>query len=213
MNVGLKPWKGLLWFDNHLFVKTEDSNIRQIDASTWSTISEWSVPRDNHSWIALPQHGKFIVYSTKDNITFWDTSTHTQLALIPRSSENGPIAFSPDDRRLQLFDGKRTSLSRLFLLSKYVLRSSSVFPHLNIFPFLIHKEPDIRIGNAALEAWKGGQFKKADKLLTAAIPRSIGTAHHVLASRALVRARLQQWDTALVDAEKVFSLYSHTYIR
>ena len=27
VNVGLKPWKGLLWFDNHLFVKTEDSNI------------------------------------------------------------------------------------------------------------------------------------------------------------------------------------------
>ena len=114
---------------------------------------------------------------------------------------------------LQLFHGKRTSLSRLFLLSKYALRSSSVFPHLNTFPFLIHKEPDIRIGNAALEAWKGGQFKKAEKLLTAAIPRSIGTAHHVFASRALVQARLRQWDTALVDAEKVFSLYSHTYIR
>lgn len=29
------------------------------------------------------------------------------------------------------------------------------------------------------------------------------TAHHILASRALVRARLQQWDTAIEDAEEV----------
>ena len=98
VKVELVPWRGLLWFDCHLFVTTKDSKITQIDASTGSAISEWSVPYDYSSWIALPQHGKFIACSTKDKITFWDTSTHTHLAHIPRRSERGPIAFSLDNQ-------------------------------------------------------------------------------------------------------------------
>ena len=66
----------------------------------------------------------------------------------------------------------------------------------------MHKEPDIRIENAALDAWKNVQLANAEGLLTAAISTSKNTAH-ILASRALVRARLQQLDAALVDAEKV----------
>ena len=65
---------------------------------------------------------------------------------------------------------------------------------------------DIRTENAALDAWKSGRLADAETLLTAAIPRSTGTAYHVLANRALVRARLRQWDAALVDAEEVPSL-------
>ena len=71
---------------------------------------------------------------------------------------------------------------------------------------LIYKDPDICIENAALDAWKNGQLTDAETLLTAAIPRSTGTAHYVLASRALVRACMRQWDAALVDAEEVTSL-------
>ena len=98
VKLGLNPLCGLLWFNNHLFVKIKDSKIRQIDASTGSTVSEWPVPGTD-SCIALPQHRKFIAYSTGANITFWDTSTHIQLGLIPRSSLTRPsIAFSPDDR-------------------------------------------------------------------------------------------------------------------
>ena len=40
-------------------------------------------------------------------------------------------------------------------------------------------------------------------LLTATITVSSHPSHHVLASRALIRARLQDWDAALVDAKKV----------
>ena len=67
----------------------------------------------------------------------------------------------------------------------------------------------MRIKRAALYAWKNDQLTKAEALLTAAIPMSEDMTHDVLASRALVRARLQQWDAALVDAEEVRSLYSH----
>lgn len=64
--------------------------------------------------------------------------------------------------------------------------------------------PDAQIDDAALDSWKRDQFENAEALLTAAIPKSQNPSHHVLASRALVRARLLQWDSAVVDAEKVF---------
>ena len=40
--------------------------------------------------------------------------------------------------------------------------------------------------------------------MTASINQSQNPSHHVLASRALVRTRLQRWDVALLDAEMVF---------
>jgi hypothetical protein len=73
------------------------------------------------------------------------------------------------------------------------------------------QEPDIQIDDAALDLWKHDQLKNADALLTAAIPGSRNANHDVLGSRALVRARLQDWDAALVDAEEVLAaLFSHT---
>ena len=46
--------------------------------------------------------------------------------------------------------------------------------------------------------------------MTAAIPEARNPNQHVLACRALVRARLRQWDAALVDAEEVLvPLFSH----
>ena len=49
----------------------------------------------------------------------------------------------------------------------------------------------------------------AEASLTTALPRSKN--HHVLASRALVRTRLGQWDAAIIDAEEVFLvLLSHS---
>ena len=72
------------------------------------------------------------------------------------------------------------------------------------------QEPDFQIDNAALDLWKQDQLTNADALLTTIMTAS-NTSPHVLASRALVRARLQEWDAALADAEMVFvALLSHT---
>jgi hypothetical protein len=72
------------------------------------------------------------------------------------------------------------------------------------------QEPDIRIDDATLDSWQLDQLDNADALLTAAITESRNTHHHALASRALVRAHLRQWDAALVDAEQVLvALFSH----
>ena len=71
------------------------------------------------------------------------------------------------------------------------------------------REPEFEIDDALLDLWKQDQLTDAEALLTAAITTS-NTTHHVLASRALVRARRREWDTALVDAEMVFvALLSH----
>ena len=65
------------------------------------------------------------------------------------------------------------------------------------------QEPDIQIDDAALHSWKHNQLANAEALLTAAIHESRNPIHHALASRALVRARLRQWDAAIADATKV----------
>ena len=65
------------------------------------------------------------------------------------------------------------------------------------------QEPDIQIVDAALHSWKHNQLANAEELLTATILES-RQSHDALASRALVRARLRQWDAAITDATEVF---------
>ena len=50
-------------------------------------------------------------------------------------------------------------------------------------------------------------MEKVDALLTAALPTSRDPSHDTLASRALVRARLRQWDAAIADANEVSSSF------
>ena len=85
---------GLLWFDDHLLVLFDDK-IKKFDAYTGSTVSEFPVPHVHyHSCIALPKHRAFIAYSTYRSLTLWDTSTHSQLALIRHPKGIRSIAFS-----------------------------------------------------------------------------------------------------------------------
>jgi WD40 repeat protein len=91
---------GLLWSNNHLFV-VSTNKIKEFEASTGSEVSEWLVPDSNsNSCISLPKHGKFIAYSTKDTVTFWDTSTHAQLGLIQQPQAICSIVLAPDLRFL-----------------------------------------------------------------------------------------------------------------
>ena len=117
--VSVTPWHntGLLWFNNDLFI-VSDSTIKQFEASTGSSVSEWPVPDSTPiSCIVLPKHGEFIAYSTSRTVTFWDTATRSQLGLIQHPRDILSIALSPDDRFLVIVekDGKITinSLSRI----------------------------------------------------------------------------------------------------
>lgn len=81
----------------------------------------------------------------------------------------------------------------------YVFQQDSI--PLSVHP--IFQEPDIQIDDVALDYWKRDQLEHAEAVLTAKITASQNTTQHLLASRALVRTRLRNWDAALVDAEMV----------
>ena len=70
------------------------------------------------------------------------------------------------------------------------------------------QEPDIQINDSddVFNSWKHDQLATAEALLTSAILESSNPSHHLLTNRALVRARLEQWNAALIDAETVFIL-------
>ena len=67
------------------------------------------------------------------------------------------------------------------------------------------QEPDIQINDSddVFSSWKHDQLATAEALLTS---ESSNPSHHLLINRALVRARLEEWDAALIDAETVFIL-------
>ena len=220
---------GLLWFSHCLFV-TSGSKIKQFDASTGSLVSEWPAPNgDITSCISLSQHGEFITYSTNHAVTFWDASTHAQLGLLQHPQDICSVALSPD-RFLAIGRDEKIifeSLSHNFvsvpldysvselLSSFHSAQNSTTFKLFPVYPpshdtHHTFQEPVIQIDDAALDLWKNDQLENAETLLTAAILESENPSHHVLASRALVRARLQQWDASLVDAETVLvALFSH----
>jgi WD40 repeat protein len=100
IKVKVSPWysTSLLWSNQQLFVVSENE-IKQIDASTGSAVSEWLVPGGNKFRpIALATHGEFIVHSTRHTVTFWGASTHAQVGLIKHPEDILSIALSPDDR-------------------------------------------------------------------------------------------------------------------
>jgi WD40 repeat protein len=131
---------------------------------------------------------KFIAYSTRDTLTFWDTGTHTQLSFIQHPRDIRSVAASPDDRFLAIGGAS----------GKINIHSLSHITDSMPLSRLLH--PNIRIDDAALHSWKHNQLANAEALLTPAIHKSRNPSHHALASRALVRARLRQWDAAIADA-------------
>ena len=114
---------GLLWSNNHLFV-ISDSTIKEFGASTGSAISEWPVASADHlSRIALAQHGEVIVYATNDTVTFWDTSTHTQLGFIQHPQDISSIALSPDSRFLAICEhGGKITIESLSCITVSIYR-------------------------------------------------------------------------------------------
>ncbi|KAF8129297.1 hypothetical protein EV363DRAFT_1400038 [Boletus edulis] len=164
----------LLWFDNHLFVISDDE-IKRFEASTGTEVSRWSVPRDGaFPCIVLPRHGEFITYSSGNTVTCWDTSTHTQLSHIQQPEAIISLALSPDDRLLAIgLPGKITSIAH----HSYIT-------------------------DAALRSWEQNCLVDVEASLTETTSDTRDKRHLALATRALVRSQLQYWDLAIEDAEK-----------
>ncbi|KAF8552627.1 hypothetical protein OG21DRAFT_1498291 [Imleria badia] len=183
---------GLLWFNNHLFV-VSDRKIKEFEASSGATVSDWPVTNTSGSSCIALSHGEFIAYSTKRTVTFWDTLTHTQLGLIQYPSDIIYIAFSPDDQFLAIGgrDGKITTKN----LKDVLLPSYSSLPF-------------IQISNAAFDSWKRDQLADTEASLTETITKSRHKNHLTFAIRALTRVQLRHSDLAIEDSGKSIKICS-----
>ena len=89
---------GILWFNDYLYV-VSSSEIKELDPSTGSIITEWPIPGDKICCpIAIPEHGTFIAYSTGQTLTLWDVVSHTQLGLVEHHGDINSITLSPGNR-------------------------------------------------------------------------------------------------------------------
>ncbi|KAF8551263.1 YVTN repeat-like/Quino protein amine dehydrogenase [Imleria badia] len=213
IRVKLIKFYGLLWQSNgHLLAVStfnDDTSeafrhakmFYQIDASTGTILAKWTVPDRDYHWgkVATPKHGEFIAYTIGHTVTILDASTRTQLGLIQHSQDIASIALSPDGRFLAI--GERGASGKIVIKNLSCFTYAGV-PLPRIYPLPSFQEPDIRVDDAALALWEYDQLADTEALLTTAIATPQNTSHHALVGRALVRARLRQWDAALDDAEK-----------
>ena len=110
-----------------------------------------------------------------------------------------------------LFDGKY----RVYRMSEWFYYQSTLLQ----FWFdmqtdhFVSQLPFTDITNAALDSWKQDRLTDTETSLTGAITNSRNQSHHALANRALVRARLRDWDLAFEDATNVsFRSFLRAYV-
>ncbi|KAG9309537.1 WD40-repeat-containing domain protein [Chiua virens] len=73
----------LAWdHQTHLYIISYDGKIHYLDVSTGETLSQWPIRTDGarkHGCIALPNNRRFIAVSDDSMLSFWDTTTRTDL--------------------------------------------------------------------------------------------------------------------------------------
>ena len=108
------PITPLAWSNNgeRIFAVSSDRKIRSFDVSTGSQLAESQVLSISEVVsIALAANGKFLATFADHSITFWDTSTLTQIGPVIEDSQRiRSIALSPDSSYLATggFDGNIT---------------------------------------------------------------------------------------------------------
>ena len=72
--------------------------VKRFDTSSGSLLSKWSTGGGYSASLALSRNQKFLVVSSNNSLSFWDTSTHKQIgAVINHASKIWSIALSPND--------------------------------------------------------------------------------------------------------------------
>jgi WD40 repeat protein len=94
------PITPLAWSNNgqQVFTASSDHKIKSFDVSTGSQLAKSQVPGDDAVVsIALAANGKFLATFADRSISFWDTSTLTQIGPVIEDSQGiRSIALSPD---------------------------------------------------------------------------------------------------------------------
>ena len=103
----MDPVTPIVWSmdSQKLFATSEGSKIKSFDSTTGSELAEWKIHDDDHPErfsIALSANNKFIAACASRSVSFWDTSTHTQIGIVTveDTEQLQCIALSPDGSRL-----------------------------------------------------------------------------------------------------------------
>ena len=89
--------------DGQLFATSGGGKIKSFDTSTGSQLAEWEARSWGVESIAMSANNRFIASLAGFSVSFWDTSTHTQLGSplpVEDVDRTHSIALSPDGARL-----------------------------------------------------------------------------------------------------------------
>ena len=88
--------------DGQLFSMSTGGKIKSFDTSSGSQLAEWEIHEHggNLMSIAISANGKFLASFAGHSVSFWDTSTHTQLGIVEVGHDIRSIALSLDGSQL-----------------------------------------------------------------------------------------------------------------
>ncbi|KAI9458227.1 hypothetical protein HD554DRAFT_2177419 [Boletus coccyginus] len=202
------PACSLAWSNDghHLFTGCYRGSILCFDiSSSTPAITKWAghPHSDSVSTLCLSNNGKFIISasSLESSVKIWDVHTQSEILILEHTGEVLDVDISPDDG--YLVSGTKNGKTSIWNLRK-VLPIPYFFRTLTarLMPSHSDSHPIFTdLSNAAYVSWKKADLVKAEEILSSEIERGLTPLNYHLANRALVRARRQQWDGALEDAQ------------
>ncbi|KAN0094478.1 hypothetical protein V8E55_002765 [Tylopilus felleus] len=94
----------IVWslYGQRLFAISTDNKIKSFDSSTGSQLAEWQIhgSDDARTSIAVSPNNRLIASHAGRSVSFWDTSTHTQLGILEVTHQISCIALSSDGDHL-----------------------------------------------------------------------------------------------------------------
>ncbi|KAG9309666.1 WD40-repeat-containing domain protein [Chiua virens] len=185
------PITPLAWSpDGQKLFAASQGKITYLDVST-SSRSEWPIHDNNSQQVSIVTNGTFIACSAGSSVTFWDLSSHEQIRQILTHDE--PItcvAISFDGRYLATGDCTGITIRKLeeFLPERYLTLGISCLPLM-------------QVTETVMKSWVLGMPAETESILSEEIAGCSKPSHYAYATRALMRAHLREWKTAIEDAE------------
>jgi WD40 repeat protein len=130
------PITPIVWsYYGGLFAVSEGGTIKSFDTATGSQVAEWNIHSEDLTSIALSTDNKSIAFLAGHSVSFWDTSTHTQLGSASEDDSVQSFALSPDGTRLAT-GGKNNKTLTIWNLCDILPESYLLITVSTTFPLL-----------------------------------------------------------------------------